>query len=101
MPAAELGIAGTDLAIRPQGTPASGGDGCRRCPFHQEPGPMGEADTSSVMALRMTALGTARSCSGIAERQCHKFCALVRLHPEQNGVLALATRVGKAFANLR
>ena len=30
MPVGGVGIVGTDLAIRPQGTPASGGDGCRR-----------------------------------------------------------------------
>src|SRR5689334_23857101 len=54
-----------------------------------------------VMLLRMTALVTARSCSGVAERERDKLCAFVRLHPEQDRVLAFAARVGKAFANIR
>src|SRR5208337_1742679 len=66
--------AGTGLAARPQGTPASGGDGCRRI------APFG---------------------SGVAERQRHEFGALPRLHPEQHGVLAVLAGIRQALADIR
>jgi hypothetical protein len=57
---------GTGLATRPQGTPASGGDGAGGSPHY---------------------------LSGVAERKRDEARALVRLHPKQQRVLALLTRL--------
>src|SRR5690348_8234818 len=61
----------------------------------------GIKDAGSVMLRGMTARTAAPACSGIAERQCDEFGAFVRLHPEQDGVLALAARLAQGLANLR
>src|SRR5579859_2050426 len=84
-------LRGRTLRSAPRVRPPAGATDAGGCPFHQEPG-LRDADTGSVMALRMTALITAPPSSGIAKRQCDKLCAFVRLHPQQHGVLALAAR---------